>query len=342
MICACELFWLIHIFSCSFHDSHYCFAVSMTALLQSRLTTMVDTLQAESIAITSAFLLVFFVCVVALLQSKLIKAAGRWQQHRASMIQPRNHTVLSRTNTTAAELYYLRHMRSCAAAAMGNKGRDSSPSTTLQISGASFIGRLLQSILRRCYLTVILPLGRLLQSIAQMVLYYAKIAMKLIIMSSALQRDMLILCTPLELAACFHLVEAYMHRDLYTYHCESDHCRVSAVSAPSAQKIATIALALLILSLSIIDWHVPRCFRSHQLLCRILTAMAMQALRVELACTVIAFLLPTFGKKNAGPGKHFKKAFYSNASCYRADARNTSGRGSYHAGSRKCFNTAMQ
>ena len=76
MICACELFWLIHIFSCSFHDSHYFFAVSMTALLQSRLlpaigsmlqsqTTMVDTLQAESIAITSAFLLLFFVCGVA-------------------------------------------------------------------------------------------------------------------------------------------------------------------------------------------------------------------------------------------------------------------------------------
>ena len=271
----------------------------MTALLLSRLlrasgsmlqrqTTMVDTLQAESIAITSAFLLLFFVCGVALLQSRLIKAAGRWQQHRASIIQPRNHTLLSRTNTTAAELYYLRHMRSCAAAAMGNKGSDSSPSTALQISGASFIGRVLQSI-------------------AQMVLYYAKIAMKLIMMFSALLRDMLIFCTPLELAACFHLVEAYMHRDLYTYHCESDHCRVSAVSAPSAQKIATIALALLILSLSIIDWHVPRCFRSHQLLCRILTAMSMQALRVELACTVIAFLLPTFGKRSQDQGSTSRK-----------------------------------
>ena len=131
--------------------------------------------------------------------------------------------------------------------------------------------------------------------------------MKLIIMSSALLRDMLILCTPLELAACFHLVEAYMHRDLYTYHCESDHCRVSAVSAPSAQKIATIALALLILRLSIIDWHVPRCFRSHQLLCRILTAMSMQALRVELACTVIAFLLPTFGKRSQDQGSTSRK-----------------------------------
>ena len=129
---------------------------------------------------------VFATSVAALLQSRLIKAAGRWQQHRASMIQPRNHTVLSRTTTTAAELYYLRHMRSCAASAIGSKGGDSSPSTPLQISGASFIGRLVQSILRRCYLTVFLPLGRVLQSIARMMLYYAKIAMKLIIMSSAL------------------------------------------------------------------------------------------------------------------------------------------------------------
>ena len=156
------------------------FAASMKALLQSRLlrasgsmlqrqTTMVDTLQAESIAITSAFLLLFFVCGVALLQSRLIKAAGHWQQHRASMIQPRNHTLLSRTNTTAAELFYLRHLRSCAAAATGNKGGNPSPSTALQISGASVIGRLLQSIWRQCYVTVCLRLDRLLQSTGQMV-----------------------------------------------------------------------------------------------------------------------------------------------------------------------------
>ena len=82
-----------------------------------------------------------------------------------------------------------------------------------------------------------------------MVLYYAKIAMKLIIMSSAMLRDMLIRCTPLELAACLHLAEAYMHRDFYTYHCEPNHCRVSAVNAPSVHEISTIALALLVLSL---------------------------------------------------------------------------------------------
>ena len=262
--------------------------------------------------------LFILVCGVALLQSRLIKAAGHWTQHGASAIQLNNSRNMSRTCTSAAELFYLRHTRSCAATACGNKGGGTSHSTPLQMSGADFIARLLQSVCQQVCLTIIMhwgrallalfrPSARLLQSIAQMVLYYAKIAMKLIIMSSALQRDMLILCTPLELAACFHLVEAYMHRDLYTYHCESDHCRVSAVSAPSAQEIATIALALLRLSLSIIDWHVPRGVRSQQLLCRILTAMSMQALRMDLACAAMAFLLPTFGKRPQEEGSTARK-----------------------------------
>jgi hypothetical protein len=76
----------------------------MGSMLQSQ-TTMFAMLQAEGIAITSAFLLLFLVCVVALLQSRLIKVAGHWQQHRASMFQARDRTLLSRTNTTAAELF---------------------------------------------------------------------------------------------------------------------------------------------------------------------------------------------------------------------------------------------
>ena len=235
------------------------------------------------------------------------------------------------TNTTAAELYYLRHVRSCAAAAMGNKGGNPSPSTAVQISGADFIGRVLQSDEEDCDEADPLlhgailcedcdeadPLDRLLRSISQMVRYYAKIAMKLIIVSFAMLRDMLTWSTPLELAACLHLANAYMHRDLYTYCCESNHCRVCAVSAPFAQEIATIALALLVLSLSIIDWHGPPWGRSQLLLCRI---------RMDLACTAIAFVLPTLGKR---------------AQVQRATSRKSSGRGSYHAGSWKCSATAV-
>ena len=116
-------------------------------------------------------------CVVAMLQSRLARAAGQWQQHKASMTLPRNRTLLSRTNTTAAELYYLRHMRSCAAAAMGNKGGNPSPSTALQISGADFIGSLLRSIWWHCSLTVWCPFDRRVQSPRRTVRYSAKIAM---------------------------------------------------------------------------------------------------------------------------------------------------------------------
>ena len=153
-------------------------------------------------------LLFILVCGVALLQSRLIKAAGHWTQHGASAIQLNNSRNMSRTCTSAAELFYLRHTRSCAATAGGNKGSTTSHSTPLQMAGADFIARLLQSVCqqvcltiimhsdrallalfpssarllqniwRHCYVTIFLPLDRLPQSIRQMVRYYAKIAMK--------------------------------------------------------------------------------------------------------------------------------------------------------------------
>ena len=52
----------------------------------------------------------------------------------------------------------------------------------------------------------------MLQRICQIVRHYGKIAMKLVIVSSDMLSNML---TPLELAACLHLCNAYMHRKLY-------------------------------------------------------------------------------------------------------------------------------
>ncbi len=140
-----------------------------------------------------------------------------------------------------------------------------------------------------------------------MVRYYAKIATKLTIVLSAMLRDMLTWSTPLEFAACLHFASAYMHRYFYTYDCQPNHCRAIGVSALSAQAIATIALALLILGLSVIHWHVPRWVRSQHMLCHILTAMPMQALRLDLACTAMAFLLPTFGNISQDQGGTSRK-----------------------------------
>ena len=89
------------------------------SLLQSR-TIPRAVLQDEATAVSAAILLLFLFCVGALLQSGLIRAAGHSLQHRASMLKPRRSR--SMTSTSAAELYYLRHNRSCAAAATGNKG----------------------------------------------------------------------------------------------------------------------------------------------------------------------------------------------------------------------------
>ena len=161
-------------------------------------------------------LLLILVCGVALLQSRLIKAAGHWTQHGASAIQLNNSRNMSRTCKSAAELGYLRHTRSCAATACGNKGGGTSHSTPLQMSGADVIARLLQSIWRQCYLIVCSPLARLLQRVCQIVRYYAKIAMKLIIVSPAMLPSIFTWFTPLELAACLHLHNAYIHRELYT------------------------------------------------------------------------------------------------------------------------------
>ena len=247
-------------------------ATTMSAML-TMLATSADVLFDKGCAVALLFILIYGVALLqsrlrmALLQSRLIKAAGRWTQHSASAMQLNNSKNISRTCTSAAELFYLRHTRSCAATACGNKGGGTSHSIPLQMSGADFIGRLLQSICQQVCLTIILhwgrvllALARLLQSIREMVeLSMAPLAM--------------IPYTPLELAACAHVTTACMHWDLFTYFCESNHCWINARTDPSAQEIATAALVLVILSLSAIDWHVPRWLPRPQFLCSALTAV---------------------------------------------------------------------
>ena len=184
-----------------------------------------------SLVILSAFMLCLFIRMAIRLQSLLTRAAGNWQQHSAWMVRLRSRSLMSRTSTSTAELYYLRHLRSCAAAAMGNQGSSSSTSTALQTSGAHFISSLLQGAGRHGFFTVVLLVDALLQCISQWLRCYAKIALKLILIFFAMLRDMLTCCTPLELAACLHLASA---------------C-IDAVSARSAQEMATIALVLVVI-----------------------------------------------------------------------------------------------
>ena len=213
---------------------------------------------ANCMFVWAAILLLFLFCVVAMLQSRLTRAAGHWLQHRTPMIEPRNSRLLSRTSTSAAELYYLRHTRSCAAAATGNKGGHPQQSTALDISGADFIARLLHSIWRDCYITVSIPLARLLQSIWQTGEYYTETAIKLMILFRAMLQSSLEIArevtltwlTPLELAACLHLASACIHQEFHTHRCEPNHCWVRASTRPSVQEMSAVAIALATLLLA--------------------------------------------------------------------------------------------
>ena len=125
----------------------------------------------------------------------------------------------------------------------------------------------------RVLLALFRPSARLLQSIRQM---------------AELGLASCLWITPLQLAACAYVGNAAIHCDLFTCSREGIHDQINAV---------TITLALLILSLSVADWHVPRWLQHHQLLCRLLTAMCMHTLRMDCRCTIMAFLVPTFGKR---------------------------------------------
>ena len=211
-------------------------------------------------------------CIVTMLQSMLIIALVQWQQYLASSPQPRSRASLPRTNTTAAELFYLRHMHSCAAATTGSKGGGANQTFSLELSGADVIGRMLHSICLPCYVRACRAVDWLLQSTG-----------------SAL-RCLAIVATPLELAACFHLANTCMQRlDLLT--------RYDAANDVWMKEIATTTLALLSLVLAVTDWHVPRWLPRHQLLCQIVSAAVMHTLRMDDRCTIMAFLVPTFGKR---------------------------------------------
>ena len=176
------------------------------------------TLQNEAAVVSAALLLLSLFCAIAVLQSWLTRAAGHRVQHRTSMIEPERPRLMS--TTSAAELYYLRHDRSCAAAAIGSKGGHLGPSSILQICGISFIARFLQSLWQCCYITCLAPVVRLLQSICQKLLYHITLALKLVILLLAMLQSMLEIAqklvslwpSPLELAACFHLVSVPTHQ----------------------------------------------------------------------------------------------------------------------------------
>ena len=166
------------------------------------------------------------------------------------------------------------------------------------MSGALFLEVMLQ---RMCtmLLSKLQLVFRLTQQSWRMGCHATKSLLKLTIiflamLQSALDNvhEMTSACiSQLELVACLHLTTIGIHIHHPGFQCQPDHTGCSASTLPSLQEMATTAIALFSLMLALLDWHVP------PITCRILTAMCMHAMQQDSACTVMALLLPTFGKR---------------------------------------------
>ena len=222
-------------------------------------------------AFASTVVLMFFFGLMATI------AAGAWQQYEAAVID-------------------LRHCRSCAAAASGHKGGSHGQSKPLVMSGAFYLGVMLQRM-RTTLLSKLKPVSRLTQRFWRMGRHATKSLLKLTIIFLAMLQSAMenahemtsSWLSPLELVACLHLTTIGIHMHYLGFQCQPDHTGCSALTLLSLHEMATTAIALFSLMLALLDWHVP------SITCRILTAMCMHALQQDSACTVMALLLHCHG-----------------------------------------------
>ena len=200
-----------------------------------------------------------------------------------------------RCSTSAAELFYLRHLRTCAATAYGsNKTGHAGHSNVLGISWFSLLGlesawnALLQSMLVLRLFVQLVP--RCVLWIWDYIPRCAKVVVAYLwrAVITLLQSMPELKFSPLELAACFHIIDA------------SERATVFFTLQGGGPEPARLLLSVLCLMLAMMSWHVPRCIGCHMLLCRTLSALCMQCFRADYTCIAMAFLFPTFGKRHTG------------------------------------------
>ena len=101
--------------------------------------------------------------------------------------------------------------------------------------------------------------------------------------AAMLQRMPELKFSPLELAACFHIIDAIKRATIL--------CALQG----GGQEPANLLLSVLCLMLAMMGWHRPRSFGCHTLLCRTLSAFCMRCFCADYTCIAMAFLFPTFG-----------------------------------------------
>ena len=219
-------------------------------------------------------------------------AAGALQRQRT--IAPAPDLPTRRGCTSATELYYLQHHRSCAATACASKGGHSGPTIVLEISGVAVVMIMLQHVWLAC-LWWLRPLAVLLQSCRRCVWlggaaasHVAATLWHVLLRSYCYWQGVAqAWVSPLELAACFQVVEYLVYEDRgFTVRCEMP-------------EPATFATAVVCLGLRMVSWHAPLSERWCSVTCRVLSALCMQCLSGDCMRIAIAFIWPTFGKRAA-------------------------------------------
>ena len=199
--------------------------------------------------------------------------------------------------TSSSELYYLSHLRSCAAVAFGHQGSEGGPQEGLYGSGFAvcglYVNPFLQVLLllwcKCCSQVMLLSPMKVMIYIVTLFLsigegigecLYSFLHVLLLFWCKCCYEVMLF--SPLEIASL-------------VYFSNDDFADVNAYKT---------VLRIIVLFLGAFEWHVPKTFRCHQLACSFLTALVMHAIwsptkfllssNVRAAGVVLAFIYPTF------------------------------------------------
>ena len=155
--------------------------------------------------------------------------------------------------TSAAELFYLRHVRSCAASAFGHHCTSSAVRSGTCRSGVAVIVEFLTAM-SMVFCRNVLMLLEMVMSMFMAALRKTYSALDVVArFFTAVLQSML---SPLEIGAC--IVVAGANRT---------ECRCDQ-----------LVLAVIVLLLASCNWHVPQNMPHHHKVCRLLSAMCMHAL----------------------------------------------------------------
>ena len=157
-----------------------------------------------------------------------------------------------RTQVTAAELFYLRHLRTCAASSSGSRSTCSAAAPCLCTSGFLVVLDCIMLLVKVVLQDMLQALEFVMSMFVKLLRSTPQILEHLMSMFTAVLQSM---PSPLEICAF-----------------------IAVVDVSEGKNCFQIALAVTNLLLAVCDWHVPQVIPHHNFLCRFLSAICMQAL----------------------------------------------------------------